>query len=518
MIGKGSKLNSGTRATVLFTALFALLLFPSGSALFGGQSPNEDASQSFVCNGKYKDGSKPTSSELVEILNRQNQELALNKALRKLRPYTPIDRRKIANLCGADLSNSKLSKTLLSYTHLEGANLEYADLNHADLSRANLTDANLKNANLSSANLSRANLTRANLDDANLSHAILDNANLSHASLSGANLSIATLANADMTGDDLIDADLTRANLTGADLTSAYSSFANLSHADLLAADLTGATFDEADLSNAQLYATKLKGCSLRRANLYGAEFDADLDSFPEAEGMAYATNLSQLSFSVSDAALEKLRSEFKAEGLHDQARQLTYAIRHSELLSVTEDGSTFKHPAWERYGNHYLFEVTSDYGMSPLKVLPTLVYMIETFTVVYLISILVSSNLQNPRSGIWAIWSEDRINKSEGSAHPLLLTQGFPPSRFSETVIGKWCRKLKLSAAMLAFYFSVLSTLRIGWRDFNVGSWLVRIQKREYVLHATGWVRVISGIQSLISVYLIALFLLTYFSTPFDF
>jgi len=43
-----------------------------------------------------------------------------------------------------------------------------------------------------------------------------------------------------------------------------------------------------------------------------------------------------------------------------------------------------------------------------------------------------------------------------------------------------------------------------------------VRLQLREYTFRATGWVRTVAGIQSLISLYLVALALLTYFGDPF--
>ncbi len=42
-------------------------------------------------------------------------------------------------------------------------------------------------------------------------------------------------------------------------------------------------------------------------------------------------------------------------------------------------------------------------------------------------------------------------------------------------------------------------------------------MQPREYTLRAKGWVRVVSGAQSLISVYLIAMWVLTYFGRPFE-
>ena len=69
----------------------------------------------------------------------------------------------------------------------------------------------------------------------------------------------------------------------------------------------------------------------------------------------------------------------------------------------------------------------------------------------------------------------------------------------------------------MWGLYFSLLSAFRIGWRDLSLGNWLVRMQRREYVLKATGWPRVISGVQSLVSVYLLALWLLSYFARPFE-
>ena len=67
------------------------------------------------------------------------------------------------------------------------------------------------------------------------------------------------------------------------------------------------------------------------------------------------------------------------------------------------------------------------------------------------------------------------------------------------------------------ALYFSLLSAFRIGWRDFSVGTWLTRLQWTEYTLRGRGWVRAVSGLQSLISVYLLAICVLTQFGRPFQ-
>jgi hypothetical protein len=65
--------------------------------------------------------------------------------------------------------------------------------------------------------------------------------------------------------------------------------------------------------------------------------------------------------------------------------------------------------------------------------------------------------------------------------------------------------------------YFSVLSAFNIGWRELNVGNWIQRLQAKEYTLKATGWVRTVSGVQSLISAYLLAIWALTYFGQSFE-
>ena len=83
-------------------------------------------------------------------------------------------------------------------------------------------------------------------------------------------------------------------------------------------------------------------------------------------------------------------------------------------------------------------------------------------------------------------------------------------------TLSNLWGPRPLPRAILIAVYFSLLSAFHFGWRDLNVANWIVRIQRREYLLRATGWVRSLAGIQSLVSLYLVALFLLSHFGTPF--
>ena len=131
---------------------------------------------------------------------------------------------------------------------------------------------------------------------------------------------------------------------------------------------------------------------------------------------------------------------------------------------------------------------------MSPGRLFLILFGFIFVFTIPYTVWLSIDSE-----DGIWVVWIEDRVRKDLGRKEPFRL-------KGSGWSTDKW-----------GFYFSLLSAFSIGWRDINVGNWIARMQRREYVLRPTGWVRTVSGLQSLLSVYLLALWVLTYFGRPFE-
>jgi hypothetical protein len=74
-----------------------------------------------------------------------------------------------------------------------------------------------------------------------------------------------------------------------------------------------------------------------------------------------------------------------------------------------------------------------------------------------------------------------------------------------------------ELCVLFWAGFFSLMSAFNIGFRDINFGRWLRLLPRAEYDLKAKGWARTVAGFQSLVSVYLIALWVLTYFGRPFE-
>ncbi len=86
-----------------------------------------------------------------------------------------------------------------------------------------------------------------------------------------------------------------------------------------------------------------------------------------------------------------------------------------------------------------------------------------------------------------------------------------------------KWSRYIFRVAARewhalsTASLFSLMSAFNIGFRELNFGRWIRMLQPREFDIKARGMARVVSGIQSILSVGLVALSLLSYFARPFE-
>lgn len=313
----------------------------------------------------------------------------------------------------------------------------------------------------------------------------LTGADLGGERLAGADLGRAKLGNADLRGADLTNAILDRAVLFRTDLRGADLTGASLKDAELFRADLRGALLVNADLRNASLWKTELADAELWGADLAKARYEPV--SVPRVAMMALAEGLSEMYWTESPAGLNLLRAAFKNAGMRQQEREVTYAINRSARVNAGGLEGAFRFA---------LFEITCDYGMSPGKPIRILLTLILVFAVPYMAALSLP---EARKAGIWRLWSQDRIDRGAGQEQPERL------------VATPWRRPL------WALYFSVLSAFHVGWRDLNVGNWIARIQPQEFTLRATGWVRAVSGVQSLISVYLFALWALTYFGRPFE-
>jgi uncharacterized protein YjbI with pentapeptide repeats len=251
------------------------------------------------------------------------------------------------------------------------------------------------------------------------------------------------------------------------------------------------------------------------------------------------AKNLHKINVWRSQHTLSEIKNGLKEAGLREQERDITYALKKSERLMKKESGKTVDFI--ESYLLYILFELTSDWGRSPNKPLGILGY-IWIITALYFSAIIykngkVESELNqqglspfeiqqyfvnNYHLSINSIWATIPVYDNENmfknnkiecitpnffyhEAHKKLYNLKFPP--FFQFSLMIW------STISFGFYYSLYTAFQISWTQFKFGNLISRLQMREYSLHATGIARIISGLNSIISLYLITLWFIILFA-----
>jgi uncharacterized protein YjbI with pentapeptide repeats len=274
-------------------------------------------------------------------------------------------------------------------------------------------------------------------------------------------------------------ADLTGASLCRARLRGSHFEKSKLIGAKLIGAGLTDVHFEDAllmdaELEMAELVGTRLKGAQMRGARLAHAQFEpADI---PAGNQLDDVTGLQSLCYIRSSKALHELRDAFKNAGMEMQEREVTYAIKRSERLHATS--------ALERVIPYILYEALTEWGLSPLRPIIILFSLIPAFGILYAIAIASSM----PAAAIWRIWDKDRPDKKLGQDEPERLN-----SENSQIY-------------MYAIAFSLFSAFALGWKGASISAWIERLLPHEFTLKATGWPRVVAGLQSLLTLLLLAM------------
>lgn len=328
-----------------------------------------------------------------------------------------------------------------------------------------------------------AKLQRAHLVGANLRRS-----NFSNADLSGADLSDADLGESELNGLRLNDAKLYKTSFRSADLYGAHLDGANLNQTDLRGAILT-----DVDFKNAFLKDTHIAGARLDRAKLNGAQYEPAEN--PSPKDIAGAVGLGFMTWKEDSGPIFALRKSFAEAGFHKAERQVTAAIRRHDQGPV----------------ERFLFDWTCEWGAKPLRPIELAGALCGFCTFIYWIGLHLSG-----KSGLYLVATGQRIATKGGTERAFQIRfRRLPPVRwypYTLMFIGR-----ESNAFGTAGLFSLISVLNIGFREFNFGRWIRLLQPREFDLRARGWMRTVSGIQSLLGLALVALSLLSYFGHPFD-
>jgi len=330
---------------------------------------------------------------------------------------------------------------------------------------------------MSSGRARPATLCYADLSHRDFSHLAFSHLNLSYANLAGANLSYANLTGANLTAANLVGANVDFANLSRATL-----SYAALDNADLLGTNLANATFTHTDLSYAD-YEPAAEPPSATVVHIFGLE---TLKTAHDRD----VTGMVQLRKLLADA------------GFVQDVRAISSAIQRN--TTAYYQGSSFSWGSLSALGRFIAFDITTAYGLSPERALKLIFILGSLLVPVYMRAIITTSSETSSLAGIYKdlpVSEPDAKNESrtkDDGAHKRLRATGW-------------------HAFWWAAYFSLLSSVNIGFEQFTPGEWIRRLQLTEYTLRPVGWVRVVSGAQSLLSVYLLAIWVLTRFGNLFQ-
>ncbi|WP_054762628.1 pentapeptide repeat-containing protein [Methylomonas koyamae] len=374
------------------------------------------------------------------------------------------------------------------------ADLHGVNLNGAFLRQADLRGADLSESQLHGADLFGASMTKAYLHLTQLSTADLDNAQMQDANLTAAVLKDAKMSGADLSQADLYLADLRGAKLIRAKLTKAYLEQTRLDHADLEGADLKGAVLQNSVVDETILAYSDMTGATYSPQSASPNAFVAGI------------RGLQSLKFPQSrEDGLVQLRELLKKSGHRELERQLTYALESGKTAHAIAEWSWRTPDGVEGVFRKVAFDWTTAYGMHPGRALLLIASIWCGLIPIYGWAMWRQAHFPRPRSGIYRIWPKDRLEVRSGG--PTLDNPGYV-----ECVASRGLTLVAWSA-----YFSLMSTFHFGFREFSIGNWLSRAQPRSFSLESTGWVRTVAGVQAMVSLYLLAICILTYFGRPFE-
>ena len=368
-----------------------------------------------------------------------------------------------------------------------GANLEGARFHNTRLIGANLSDANLTNVRFKNSDLSNAVFRDTKIKDATFVKSSLSNSLFTGVVLDNVNFDRSGLNNVLVIDSEFVNVNFRDSQLNGAKIYYGRFADANFSsntlvkNASFNKTDFKNVNFSDSRLNDSVLDSVKFEQTYFFDTDLTGVTADLDPDSTLSAAEFSEASGLQYLTYRRTPNSLTALRESFINAGLRRQERQLTHAIESTRTDNAT--GAEY----WFRY---IMYDLTSAYGLSYGRP----VFLI--FTGIVFFGLLYIRPVTSPtESAILYVEIDEKTGDEKVS--PL--------------------KSAGVKAVLWSLYFSLLSAFHIGWRDLNVGNWIVRMQTQSFLLRSRGWVRSISGIQSLVSVYLLAIWALTYFGRPFQ-
>ena len=362
----------------------------------------------------------------------------------------------------------------------------------------------------------------------------VDRTDLSHSNLQNADLTNSVIKETNLSETHFNDAILENVTFVSSHMPSADFSNANLKRTSFKHTGLTGSNMTGANLEGSDFGLSNFAGVNLQNANLTGVIYELPFKQLPDIGGIAQAKNLEKMTYKDLPISLVELRTEFRKNGLREQERDVTYVIMRNNRQKLAQGNSFNK---FESFFLYVFFELPAQYGRLPGRPLKVLFVILIGLVPFYAYAMThchkqgnrITASCPDEDENFYNEWGlggakingfmEITVTPKFFFPRTRIFIEKFPFNsikilEFLRATIEKEFSWFTLLSG--ALYISILSAFRLGWRDLNVGTWISRIQPREYTLRAHGWIKFVSGIQSVVSAYLLALSVVTYFTRPF--
>jgi len=264
--------------------------------------------------------------------------------------------------------------------------------------------------------------------------------------------------------------------------------------------DLGAINFSNADFTNAYFENVNfIQGNISSRfdnANMLNVIFEPHIP--PSAINIITAKNLFTMRYYKNPTGLIKLKNDFHDSGFLDHERKIIHALMKEKTRRIDS--------IIHRYFRIILFDWTCAYGMDVWRPILLLLMNIMIFAVLYFLLTMFSKKskiipVKNRHVG--------DLYKTEKVEYPI----------WEEKVKSTGKTYLNAISKLIEYsiLFSFMSAFNYGFREINFGRWIRNLLHEDIDIKTTRWARTASGIQSIICLYLFALWLLIYFSNPFE-
>jgi hypothetical protein len=355
-----------------------------------------------------------------------------------------------------------------------------------------LNFSSLANGHFDLLNLRGSDLSHTSFSDTTIGDGHFEYCSLRNTRFHGAKISTGSFVGVDAVGSDFACSTLGVSGGSGVYFSNWGNEGSRLAISTFECATATNVHFGPSDLAGVDFTAADLSGADFTGTDLLRVDWEPREN--PQPFFIARAVNLSRLVYHESNRTpILKLKRALQDCGYARAARQVNAAIQQGEATTL----------------EMLLFGLPCEFGAAPARPLIIAVALWLAMGFVYRRALRASS-----RDGLFLL--VPRIpDRGDGRRRiiRLVVKERLPGTSGR---LARWVTA-QFRGLNTGLLYSTLSSLSLGFKEFSFGQWFRMALPNGIDIVGKGWPRVLGGIQSVLTLYLLALAILCYFGRPFD-